>query len=306
MYMEHYSECHLESRRGGPLRLMFAGFAMLLGSVASAEDPTTQPADEPVVNFLGLDADPIDEPMVTDRPDFTESTLTVPRGRAQVELGYTYVYDEEDGVRAGDHVFPESLLRVGLAKDWELRVFWLGGSLTESMFRETNDAGRRVDVKDHEDGATDMSIGFKYHIREQDGWIPDMGVIGEVSIPTGTRSKTSGDVDPGAKFLWAYALTDRLSVSGNVNIAVPTGEKGRFFQTAASVSMGYAWTDWMGSYVEYFGIYPNDRDSDCAHTVNGGFTFPITDNLQFDVRVGVGLNEEADDLFAGSGLAIRF
>ncbi len=285
---------------------MFAGFAMLLGSVASAEDPTTQPADEPVVNFLGLDADPIDEPMVTDRPDFTESTLTVPRGRAQVELGYTYVYDEEDGVRAGDHVFPESLLRVGLAKDWELRVFWLGGSLTESMFRETNDAGRRVDVKDHEDGATDMSIGFKYHIREQDGWIPDMGVIGEVSIPTGTRSKTSGDVDPGAKFLWAYALTDRLSLSGNFNIAVPTGEKGRFFQTAASVSMGYAWTDWMGSYVEYFGIYPNDRDSDCAHTVNGGFTFPITDNLQFDVRVGVGLNEEADDLFAGSGLAIRF
>ena len=85
---------------------MIAGFAMLLGSVASAEDATTQPADEPVVNFLGLEADPIDEPMVTDRPDFTESTLTVPRGRAQVELGYTYVYDDEDGVRVGDHVFP--------------------------------------------------------------------------------------------------------------------------------------------------------------------------------------------------------
>jgi len=306
MYMEHYGECHLESRRGGPLRLIIAGFAMLLGSVASAEDATTQAADEPVVNFLGLDADPIDEPMVTDRPDFTESTLTVPRGRAQVELGYTYIYDEEDGVRAGEHVFPESLLRVGLAKEWELRVAWLGGSLTESMFRETNDAGRRVDVKDHDDGATDMSIGFKYHIREQDGWIPDMGVIGEVSIPTGTRSKTSGDVDPGAKFLWSYALTERLALSGNVNIAVPTSERGRFFQSAASVSLGYSWTDWMGSYVEYFGIYPNDRGSDCAHTINGGFTFPITDNLQFDVRMGVGLNEEADDLFAGSGLSIRF
>lgn len=220
MYMEHCRACCLDSRRGGASRLMVAGFAWLLGSIALAEDATTQPAEEPRVNFLGLDADPIDEPMVTDRPDFTESTLTVPRGRAQIELGYTYVYDEEDGVRAGDHVFPESLLRVGLAKAWELRVAWLGGSLTESMFRETNDAGRRVDVKDHDDGATDMSIGFKHHIREQDGWIPDMGVIGEVSIPTGTRSKTSGDVDPGAKFLWSYALTDRLSLSGNFNIAV--------------------------------------------------------------------------------------
>ena len=72
------------------------------------------------------------------------------------------------------------------------------------------------------------------------------------------------------------------------------------------MSAGYTLTDWLGTYVEYFGFYPSDRWTDCAHFLNGGFTFPITDNLQFDVRAGVGLNEEADDFFTGAGLAMRF
>lgn len=279
------------------------------GTVDQDESSSTDANSEtepPTVNFLGLDAAPLDEPIVTDRPDFTESTLTVPRGRFQLEAGYTYTHDDEDGVRTGDHLFPEALLRVGLVDDWELRLAWFGWSLTESLSRETNDAGRRVDVKEHDDGGTDMSVGFKTHLIDQDGLIPDFGIIGELSLPTGAGGKTSGDVDPGMKLLWAYALTERMSLSGNVNFAVPTSERGRFFQTAASVSLGYTWTDWLGSYVEYFGLYPNDRGTDCAHTVNGGFTFPITDNLQFDVRAGVGLNEEADDLFAGTGFSIRF
>lgn len=42
------------------------------------------------------------------------------------------------------------------------------------------------------------------------------------------------------------------------------------------------------------------------HYFNGGFTFPITNNLQFDVRAGLGLNEAADDYFLGAGGAVRY
>ena len=31
-----------------------------------------------------------DDPLVTDRPDFTESAVTVTRGRTQIEMGYTF------------------------------------------------------------------------------------------------------------------------------------------------------------------------------------------------------------------------
>lgn len=292
-------------RRAAQL-VFFMAMMDVCPGLARGQESSSQEQAADTTNFLGLEAGPIDEPMVTDRPDFTESAVVVPIGRLQLEAGYTYTHDDENGVRTGEHTFPEVLLRAGLARDWELRVAWQGWSLTESLYRAPNDAGRRVNVKEHDDGGADMSIGFKRHLREQRGWVPELGLIGEMTLPTGAEGKTSGDVDPGVKFLWAYELTERMSLSGNLNFAVPTSEKGRFFQTASSVSLGYAWTDWLGSYVEYFGTYPNDRGSDCAHTLNGGFTFPITDNLQFDVRAGVGLNEEADDLFVGTGLAIRF
>ena len=107
-------------------------------------------------------------------------------------------------------------------------------------------------------------------------------------------------------FCWTYDLTDRLSVAGNVGLFVPTSEDGRFFQTTNSLTSAYALTDKLGAYVEYYGLYPNNKGTDCAHTVDGGFTYLITDNLQLDWRIGFGLNEEADDFLMGVGLSWRF
>jgi hypothetical protein len=247
-----------------------------------------------------------DSPIQTDRPDFTEGTRTVPSGRFQLEAGYTFSVDREGGTRVRDHTFPESLLRVGLADGVELRVAWEGWSLTQTLEHVRDDDGRLVSRKTHDDGGTDMTLGLKFHLHEQDGAVPDLGVIVEASLPTGTGSKSSGDVDPGVKFLWAYDLSERLAIAGNLNISSITDDRGRFAQGAASLSVWTALTDWMGGYVEYYGLYPNTRDTDCAHYINGGLTFPVTDDLQFDVRAGAGLNEEADDFLAGVGFAVRF
>lgn len=293
-------------------RLFLVAVAASIGTAATA-DVSAQVTPEgdaakTGVNLLGLPAAPLTEPIVTDRPDFTESALSVPWGHMQLEGGYTYIANDEDGLRTGEHVFPEFLLRTGIVEDFEFRLGWTGWSLTESLFTEENDAGRRVRVKDHDDGATDMSVGFKVHLLEQQGLVPEFGVIGEMSLPTGSRStgKSAGDVEPGAKLLWSYDLSEDLALSGNFNFAVPSSDSGRFFQSAASVSLSYGLTDRLGVYTEYFGFYPNDRGGDCAHYANGGFTFLVTDNFQLDIRSGVGLNEEADDCFVGAGFAIRF
>lgn len=284
----------------------FIAPALAVGDPGATTRPDADTAPPPSVNFMGLDAAPLHDPLISDRPDFTESSSVVPFGRAQLEGGYTFSYDREDDVRTRDQTFPEFLLRAGLAKEWELRVGWVGWSLTNEFFHERDRRNRTVDVKEHEDAATDTSLGFKVHLWDQKGLIPDFGVIGDLSIPSGAASKTSGDVDPQVKLLWSYELTERFSLSGNVNLAVPTSAGQRFFQTAASISLCYGITDRLSNYVEYFGFYPNDRGTDGAHSVNGGFTFLINNNLQFDVRTGVGLNEEADDFFTGAGFVIRW
>lgn len=273
----------------------------------NADESNSQSAESAAryVNFLGLDAAPLTEPIITDRPDFTESPAVVPWGHFQLESGYTYSYDDEDGVRGSDQTFPEILLRVGLVKDFELRVGWVGMSLGESWFTEQNDVGRTVDRNEHEDGATDMTVGSKLHLTDANGWVPEFSVITELGLPTGTDTKMSGDVDPQIKWLWSYDLSEKFSLSGNLNFSAPTIEDDRYFQTAASLSLGLSLTDRIGTYFEYFGFYPAAPGMDCAHSLDGGFTYLITENLQIDVRTGFGLNDEADDFFTGIGVSFR-
>ncbi len=277
--------------------------AILVGSFAghvAAQDPPSeaQPPETPPSGGQG--------PLVTDRPDFTESTDAVPPGRFQLEAGYTFTYDRERGQRIRSHTAPELLGRIGLADNFELRVGWSGYNWNHQLVRTRNGVNRRVTVEDHEQGADDVILGFKLKLLEQDGWQPHFGIIGEISVPSGSFNTSSGDVDPGIKLLWAYDLTDRLAIAGNVNLAVPTEDAHRFVQAGASLSLAASLTERLGTYIEYFGTYPAADGQDAAHSLNGGFTFLVHDDFQLDARVGVGLNEQADDFFTGVGFAWRF
>src|SRR5688572_6026289 len=58
------------------------------------------------------------EPIATDRPDFTETAIVVPRGSLQIESGFTY-----EKASSGEKIFslPELLFRWGIGEKTELR-----------------------------------------------------------------------------------------------------------------------------------------------------------------------------------------
>lgn len=279
--------------------------------LAAGDDPNGRPASaddaaDPTPPTPHWTPAPLTEPLVTDRPDFTESTDAIPRGHFQLESGYTFTYDRERANRVHDHTAPELLLRIGLIDNLELRLGWTGYSWTQSQFETETRAGRDVRREDWSQGANDTSFGLKVKFCEQEGLRPHLGLIGELSTPSGSPSLSSGDVDPELKLLWSYDLGERLALSGNVNVGVPTEDGHRFVQSAASISLAVSITERIGMYTEYFGMYPNADTTDAAHYANAGFTFLLTDNFQIDIRAGVGLNEEADDFFSGIGFAWRF
>jgi hypothetical protein len=274
-------------------------------NVAAAQEEEAPPAPPPR-HLLGWPAAPLEDPLVTDRPDFTESTLTVPYGHFQLEGGYTFTYDREHHDRRREHTAPELLLRVGIVEDFELRFGWEGYAVTSSNFRTRNDKDRIVSREEWDQGARDVDIGFKLGLVKEEGLRPALAVIGSLSTPSGSPNQTVGDVEPSAALLWSHSLGERLSLAGQFIIAAPIGDEGRFVQTAASISLGVALTERWGAYFEYFGFYPNTERTDSAHSLNGGVTYLITDNFQVDMRAGFGLNEEADDFFSGVGFAWRF
>ncbi|NOX59381.1 MAG: transporter [Planctomycetes bacterium] len=248
----------------------------------------------------------IDDNLVTDRPDFTESTEAIPVNRFQLEMGYTFTYDREGDRRTRDHTAPELLLRMGVVENFELRFGWTGYSMTETLSTQRNSERRRVTSEEWNQGANDFELGFKLKIAEQSGLRPALAILGAATFPTGSANISAGDVEPLLGLLWAYDLSDDIALAGQFIVGTPVEDGRRFVQSAASLSLGASLTERLGTYVEYFGTYPNTLDGDSAHSINGGFTYLVNNNLQIDIRAGFGLNDAADDFFTGAGLAWRF
>lgn len=241
-----------------------------------------------------------DEPLVTDRPDFTEASVTVGRGVAQVEMGYTFVFDRAGGESVRTHSFPEMLWRVGVLAEWlELRIAY------NFIEEHTRTGGLSTTVS----GSDDLYVGLKLALTPQEGILPEMAIIPQMTVPSGDADIGAGEVLPGVNWLYGWDVNDFLATGGSTQINRTldelTGEP--YYEVAQSWTIGYGLTERLGAYTEWFAFFPSGADTALPqHFFNGGFTFLVSNNIQLDVRAGVGLNDAADDYFAGSGASIRF
>lgn len=242
-----------------------------------------------------------DEPLVTDRPDFTEASTTVGRGVAQVEMGYTYFFDREDGEVFKAHSYPEMLWRIGLFAEWfELRIAYNHGG--ENLFVAGEPPTSNT-------GAEDIYLGVKLGLTPQEGLLPEMALIPQMFVPTGHSAFTAHEVLPGVNWVYSWKVNDFISTGGSTqtNRAVDDGSGRAYWEWAQSWTIGYSLTKRFGAYTEYFGLYPTSADTQKPENYfNGGFTYLVNNNVQLDIRAGVGLNRAAIDEFYGSGFSIRF
>lgn len=241
-----------------------------------------------------------DEPLVTDRPDFTEASVTVGRGVAQIEFGYTYTYNNDAGESVRSQSFGEPLLRYGILADWlEFRIAVFPVDERTASGGVSNSTG----------GTEDLYTGFKIALTPQEGILPEMALIPQMNIPTGSNAFTSNSVEPGLNWIYGWEINDFISTAGstqgNRRIDETTGEA--YLEMAQSWTVAYSLSDDLGAYTEWFALIPSGADTaQTQHFFNGGFTYLISNDVQFDIRAGVGLNDAADDYFVGTGLSIRF
>jgi Putative MetA-pathway of phenol degradation len=262
----------MRTYRCGTLRL---GWAVALLALAVAPAAVSQPPETE------------EEPeLLTDRPDFTETSFVVPLRRLQIEGGFTYA----DGAD-GEHAFnaPELLLRYGIAPRTELRL-----GLPDYVRVRGN--GRRVGQ------FGDTYLGFKQQLGPP-GARYGVALIPAVTLPTGGSQLTSDHVDPEIVLAWSRDLSAAWSVGGLLGYARPTEDGSRngiFFPT---VSFGHALSDRWGTFFEWGAEFP-ERGGD-VHFLHNGYTYALRSNSQLDVHFGVGLTRAAPDFFIGAGFAVR-
>lgn len=211
----------------------------------------------------GCASAPAAGPMITDRPDFTESAATVGPGVVQLETGYTVTAGEGTEQTVG-----EALIRVGVAAGTELR---LGpgsyGILTpEDGPRATGPEGASLGAK-FELPKGSLAEGLALIVASavpvpsdlgHDGWSPS-GVL--------AAAWTVGPFDVGANAGYSYVFE--------------TGGGGEWL---GSVAGGAPVSESLGLFFELYGFFPESENA--RGVVDGGLTLAVTPDLQLDLRAG--------------------
>lgn len=240
-------------------------------------------------------------PLVTDRPDQTESTATVPPGFVQAEVGWTFASAGDGTADVHTHTVPQALARIGLGPRVELRLGFAGWSRSE-----TDGAGSGGVVT----GVGDLDIGFKYRFTDGAGARPAVALVGTLAIPTGEQGFGGERPDPTVRLALSSTLSDRVAVGFNMGAVASSapgaaGNTDTFVDALYTVSFGFSLAPRLGAFAESFGTFALSDGSLSQHSLDGGLTLQLSDNLQFDASAGVGLNPAADDWFLGAGVALR-
>lgn len=244
-------------------------------------------------------------PMVTDRPDFTESATVVPKGSVQLEAGVTWASFEEEG-RYGSSwdllSLPEALIRWGIGDRLELR-FGLPNYFVERFWR--------YDVEEW----GDLSIGVKWELGAvKSPW--DFALIAELDLPTSTIDGTADTVDPSAIFIVGRDLGERWSFGAQVGAAREFLTNSRFGDwhvdvVSATVVFGVAVGDRHGTFFEVAAenvnssFYANNEDESLAQ-FHHGWTYAVSPTFQLDIHGAIGLTDDGPEWLIGAGFAKRW
>src|SRR5271165_6517864 len=230
----------------------------------------------------------VPEPIVTDRPTVTNSSVVVPFGSLQTENGILETNSKGQSIFDGS----ETLVRFGLATKTELR-------LTVPDYYYNLDAGGRGS------GFGDLTLGVKLQLGPTPGGF-DVSATVFLSFPTGANGVSSGGYDPGLQVAWSHGLSSKWTAAGMLSLYGPTQGHVRNLTGESTILLDRQMTRPWDVFVEYVGDFPERGGSRQLLHFGTARKLGKRQQQQLDFHLGVGLTSAAVNHFIGAGYSFRF
>ena len=227
--------------------------------------------------------------IATDRPGYSGSASTVAPGRVNVEMGYQYSWSK-NAFDLPTQTAPFLSLRAGVTEAMELGVIWDGWSLT-----------KKANAPEEQSHA-DPSLGGKYKLYE--GEKSHLTLRGFLTLPIGREGDFFSEIDPLLGVLWDYRLSDAVKLYGMEQMLSYREGGERITEAQLSLASSISISEKFGSFLELYSYLPFEDTIDRTIVFDGGFTYLLNDDVQFDVSAGVGLNSNRQN-YMGVGLSFR-
>ncbi len=260
------------------LRLFSAlSLSLLTLSMARAQSPETEP------------------PISPERPGFTNGTDTVSPKKIQFETGYQYTRDGKTSKHEIDNS-NNSQLRFGITPNFEFRLGapayeWISGGGAPNT-----------------SGLADSSLSVKWRFLEgKQAKKPSLAVIAGTTLPTGSKAFGENHLQPQVALESHFDFSDKYTLEANLVYTDARSNGERFDQYAGGLNLGYNLSQTTGLFVETYRVSPTDFGSVSGSYVDGGVTYLVGKDTQFDINAGTGITKGVrSGFFVGAGIAHRF
>lgn len=197
--------------------------------------------------------------LTTDRPDVTESPVTVDAGHFQLELSFVeYGRDRNRGVKTDDLSVLPFNLEVGLLNHVDLQLVF---SPYNHVRTETSTRAGAASTVERRDGVGNFQTRLKINFWGNDGPSP---VFGETSFgfmpflqfPTAANGIGSGHVEGGLIFPFGITLPAKFDLGVMAEFDFVRDEANRGYGTdfVHSATLGHKLVGALTGYVEYVGV----------------------------------------------------
>jgi hypothetical protein len=225
-----------------------------------------------------------------DRPDTTESPISVDAGHWQLETSF-FDWSRDDTTGDRTRTVLASNLKYGVNDRSDVQLVFDAYAIAESGLTDTRGFG-------------DIQVRYKFNLWGNDGGGTALALLPFIKIPTGT-ALSNGEWEGGLAIPWSTDITDRLSLGLMAEIdAVYDDDSGdheaEFLHSAV---LGIGLTEKWSAFVEYIGV---TGDSPYLVYGSGGLVYSVTENLALDVGAKVGLNDAAEGIGLFTGMTARF
>ncbi|AOW20909.1 transporter [Urechidicola croceus] len=210
--------------------------------------------------------------IVTDRPDQTEASSTVPKGSFQIEMGL--VSQDFDKATIKSFQGPSTLIRYGLSDNFELRLF--------NQYESNKAKYSGTDLK--YSGLSDIEVGFKLQLLKKESVNTEIALMSHAILPTAKDALTNMKVGTINKLSISHVLSDKIGVGYNIGYDYV----GEISSLTYSLALGVSLSDKFGCYIEPYGSL--SEGGFFESNFDFGVTYLAKDNLQFDISYGTGLN----------------
>jgi hypothetical protein len=283
----------------------------ILAPAAGAEDQTKPLVDKSRFHLFNPTPKEYLRELSVDGPGTTESPYTVDAGHFQIEMSlasYSTYHETFDGVtyRLEWWAIAPMTLKLGVLNRLDLQVLLEPYNVVYEREGDYYKARHR--------GFGDTTLRVKYNIWGNDSGRTAFAATPWVKFPTSQHGLVANElanksIEGGIVFPLAVQLPHEFYLGLTTKVAIMRDfeESGYHGEFGNSIALEHPlfFKDFAG-YVEFYSLHSTERDAEWIGTFDTGFIYYLSDHLQLNAGVNIGLTRAADEYNPFVGLAWRF